>query len=493
MIHQRLNLGIHRSSSTIKCNKMSGTYLVVTDLVIIATVVFGAQLTWFGTESRDVGTLHLGNADIRLTYMVLSIILILGWMGALSLVGIHDDRNIGSGLAEYKSIVDATIRLFGTVAIIDLLFKVDLSRGYLLISFPLGLVLLLSSRWLWNQWLRSMRAKGECLHRAVIVGESFKSQHVANQIGRDPSAGFAIVGIATDSVRGVASSDETVFLTDFSSRSVIAIVDDVEADSIILTSGDKLAPEGLRELGWAAAERGLELIVAPALTDVAGPRIHTRPVAGLPLIHIDYPEISGLNYWVKRTFDVVGSVLLLAVLSPLLLLVSLAIKVTSSGPVFFAHERVGQDGKPFLMLKFRSMVVNADAQLKELLEEQGTADKPLFKVENDPRITPIGRLIRRYSIDELPQLFNSLMGSMTLVGPRPQVAEEVALYNDAAFRRLMVKPGLTGLWQVSGRSDLSWEDAIRLDLYYVENWSLTGDLMILLKTFKAVLKRDGAY
>ena len=216
-------------------------------------------------------------------------------------------------------------------------------------------------------------------------------------------------------------------------------------------------------------------------------------MAGLPLIHIDYPEISGLNYWVKRTFDVVGSALLLLVLSPVLLLVSLVIKVTSPGPVFFTHERVGQDGKPFRMLKFRSMVVNADAQLKKLLEEQGTADKPLFKVENDPRITPIGRFIRRYSIDELPQLFNSLVGSMSLVGPRPQVAGEVALYDDKAFRRLMVKPGLTGLWQVSGRSDLSWEDAIRLDLYYVENWSLTGDLMIMFKTFKAVLKSDGAY
>ncbi len=484
---------IQQPASAKKWNKKFGICLAVSDLVIISVVVFGARFVWLGAKFRDVGLLHLESFNVQLTYTVLSIILIIGWMGALSFLGARDYRIVGSGLTEYKNITDATIRLFGTIAIVDLLLKIDLSRGFLLISFPLGLALLLLSRWLWRRWLGTMRAKGRCLHRALVVGESFKSQHVAKQISRDPSAGFAIVGIATDSVRGVVSSEETVFLTDFSSRSVTAIVDDVEADSIILTSGDKPGPEGLRELGWAAEERGLELIVAPALTDIAGPRIHTRPVAGLPLIHIDYPEISGLNYWVKRSFDVVGSALLLAILSPVLALVALTIKVTNPVPVFFTHDRIGQDGKPFHMLKFRSMVVNADAQLKKLLEEQGTADKPLFKVENDPRITPIGRFIRRYSIDELPQLFNSLVGSMSLVGPRPQVAGEVALYDDKAFRRLMVKPGLTGLWQVSGRSDLSWEDAIRLDLYYVENWSLTGDLMIMFKTFKAVLKSDGAY
>lgn len=481
-----------KPSKSNKWNKRFEAHLALTDLAIISAVVLGGQLIWFGAEFRNVALLHLASVDVQLTYTTLSIILILGWMGVLSLLGARDYRTVGSGLAEYKSIADATIRLFGTVAIVDLLLKIDLSRGYLLISLPLGLVLLWLSRWLWRQWLGSMRAKGKCLYRALIVGESFKSQHVADQISRDLSAGFTVVGIATDSIAGNLT-EEPVFFTDFSSQSVIAVVDDVEADSIILASGDKPGPQGLRELGWAADERGLEVIVAPALTDIAGPRIHTRPVAGLPLIHIDYPEISGINYWVKRIFDVVGSALLLMILSPVLVLVALTIKVTNPGPVFFAHERIGQDGKPFRMLKFRSMIVNADVQLKVLLEEQGTADKPLFKVENDPRITPIGRFIRRYSIDELPQLFNSLMGSMSLVGPRPQVAGEVALYDDTAFRRLMVKPGLTGLWQVSGRSDLSWEDAIRLDLYYVENWSLTGDLMILLKTFKAVVKSDGAY
>jgi lipopolysaccharide/colanic/teichoic acid biosynthesis glycosyltransferase len=173
-------------------------------------------------------------------------------------------------------------------------------------------------------------------------------------------------------------------------------------------------------------------------------------------------------------------------LSPVLLVVALTVKLTSPGPIFYRQERIGRGGKPFGMIKFRSMIVNADAQLATLLEQQGTSDKPLFKVTDDPRITPVGRFIRKYSIDELPQLFNVFLGEMSLVGPRPQRPAEVALYDDIAHRRLRVKPGMSGLWQVSGRSALSWEDALRLDLYYVENWSLASDIIILFRTFKAV-------
>ncbi|MDF2994129.1 MAG: gumD, partial [Microbacterium sp.] len=170
-----------------------------------------------------------------------------------------------------------------------------------------------------------------------------------------------------------------------------------------------------------------------------------------------------------------------------LIAVAIAVSTTSSGPLLYRQQRIGQHGRPFSMLKFRSMRVGAERELKALLDAQGTSEKPLFKVKDDPRITPVGRFIRKYSLDELPQLFNVLGGSMSIVGPRPQIAAEVALYTDAARRRLLARPGLTGLWQVSGRSSLDWEDAVRLDLYYVENWSLVGDLAILAKTAKAVL------
>jgi exopolysaccharide biosynthesis polyprenyl glycosylphosphotransferase len=231
--------------------------------------------------------------------------------------------------------------------------------------------------------------------------------------------------------------------------------------------------------------------MAPSLTDISGPRIHMRPVAGLPLVHIETPRFEGSKQARKRALDIVGSLSLIAVLMPLIASVALAVKLTSSGPLFYRQTRIGINGKPFGMIKFRSMVVNAHDQLAELLAAQGTSGTPLFKITDDPRITPIGRFMRKYSIDEVPQLFNVLRGDMSLVGPRPQVAGEVELYDEAARRRLNVKPGMTGLWQVSGRSTLSWEDAIRLDLYYVENWSFTGDLALLARTVQAVVAPGG--
>jgi exopolysaccharide biosynthesis polyprenyl glycosylphosphotransferase len=251
-------------------------------------------------------------------------------------------------------------------------------------------------------------------------------------------------------------------------------------------------PKDLRRLGWELAARDIGMILAPALTDVAGPRIHTQPVAGLPLIHVSTPKLMGGKKVAKRSFDLIAAGVLTAILSPVFLLLALMVKLTDGGPIFYRQERIGLRGTTFKMLKFRSMRVDADAQLHELLAAQGAGDTPLFKVENDPRITPLGRILRKYSLDELPQLLNVLGGSMSLVGPRPQREGEVALYDDAAHRRLYVSPGMSGLWQVSGRSNLTWEESIRLDLYYVENWSLMVDVIILFKTFKAVFASTGA-
>ncbi len=232
--------------------------------------------------------------------------------------------------------------------------------------------------------------------------------------------------------------------------------------------------------------------MAPALTDVAGPRIRTRPVAGLPLIHVEPPDFTGSAKFVKVLADKLIALTALVLLSPVLLIIALAVAMTSRGPVLFRQRRVGQDGEEFDVFKFRTMVSGADRmvdQLAALNEGNGL----LFKIRRDPRVTPVGRFLRRYSLDELPQLFNVLAGSMSVVGPRPPLPSEVAQYDGDVARRLLVKPGITGLWQVSGRSDLSWEDGIRLDLYYVENWSLTTDLLIMWKTLGAVLRARGAY
>ncbi|MDQ0100641.1 exopolysaccharide biosynthesis polyprenyl glycosylphosphotransferase [Paenarthrobacter nicotinovorans] len=263
-------------------------------------------------------------------------------------------------------------------------------------------------------------------------------------------------------------------------------------DAVAISAGANIHPKDLRKLGWELAARDIGMILAPALTDVAGPRIHTQPVAGLPLIHVSTPKLTGGKKVAKRTFDIVLAGSLLVMLAPLFVVLALLVRITSPGPVFYRQARVGLRGTTFHMMKFRSMRVNADSELEALLKAQGSDSRPLFKVENDPRITPLGRVLRKYSLDELPQLLNVLGGSMSLVGPRPQRDGEVALYDDAAHRRLYVSPGMSGLWQVSGRSNLSWEESIRLDLYYVENWSLMGDVIILFRTFKAVFVSTGA-
>jgi exopolysaccharide biosynthesis polyprenyl glycosylphosphotransferase len=259
-----------------------------------------------------------------------------------------------------------------------------------------------------------------------------------------------------------------------------------------VTASADFGPRAVRTLSWQLESTETRLVLAPALTDIAGPRIHTQPVGGLPLIHVDRPTYRGAHKALKKSFDLVGAALLVVLLAPVLVAVSIAIKATSPGPVFFRQERVGVDGKSFRMIKFRSMVADAESRLTMLKAQgQDRGNDVLFKMRDDPRVTGIGRVIRKFSIDELPQLFNVLVGQMSLVGPRPPLASETEQYADEVHRRLLVKPGMTGLWQVSGRSDLSWEESVRLDLYYVENWSITGDIAIIWRTFRALT--HGAY
>jgi len=247
------------------------------------------------------------------------------------------------------------------------------------------------------------------------------------------------------------------------------------------------------ELSWSLEPGGQHLVVAPSLSGIGGPRIHTRPVVGFPLIHVETPTYSGQKLFAKRFFDVLAGSLMVVVASPILLVIALLVKVTSPGPVFFLQDRVGLNGKPFRMIKFRSMVVDAEARLEQLSSPRDRGNSMLFKMKDDPRVTRVGGLLRRFSLDELPQLINVVKGDMALVGPRPPLAREVEKYARHVHRRFLVKPGITGLWQTSGRSNLSWEDSVRLDLFYVENWSMTGDLIILWRTARAVLSRDGAY
>ncbi|MFD1715604.1 sugar transferase [Amnibacterium flavum] len=459
--------------------------LILSDTLAVIWAVAGTQLLWFGLGQEPLATRT--TEPVAVSYFVVSVIVALLWTLILHMSGSRDHRVIGAEFTEYRRVINASLALFGGLALIAYLFQIDLARGYFLTALPLGLIALLATRWSWRQWLNLQRRTGAFSFRVVLVGSQASVVHLAAELAREPSAGYHVVGAL------IPDSDPPKIIPGTHIRvwsdldEIHSAMDEVGADTVAITGNADISPERLRQLSWSLEPARRHLVVAPSLTDIAGPRIHTRPVAGLPLIHVETPRFDGSKVVRKRIFDVLGSGALVLALSPLLLGIALLVKLSSPGPVFYRQERIGLNGVPFGMLKFRSMRPGADAELAALLAAQGTSDKPLFKVKNDPRITPIGRILRKYSLDELPQLLNVVLGDMSLVGPRPQIAGEVALYDSSAERRLLLKPGMSGLWQVSGRSSLSWEDAIRLDLYYVENWSITGDVIILWRTARAVV------
>ncbi|MDY7540920.1 sugar transferase [Cryobacterium sp. 5B3] len=467
--------------------------LVITDLLVLIWVVFGVQILWFGLDTADLA-FRGSTAGLSLNYTAVSVILIASWMTMLGVYGSRGYRVLGTGPDEYKLIANSSLRLFGLLAIVAFLFHIDVARGYILIAFPMGTLVLFFSRWMWRQWLVVQRLRGRFTSRVILVGSQVSASGINRELSRQPGAGYLVVGVCVPSgFRGEFLPDTQIpVLGDVDSLEVA--LDTVCADTVVVTSSAELSPMRMRELSWSLEPGKHHLVVAPSLTDIGGPRIHTRPVAGLPLIHVETPRYEGLTLFAKRAFDVFGSGLLILVLTPLLVAICIAIGLSGSGPIFFRQERIGINGERFRMLKFRSMIVGAELKLEEMRGQQvSDGNSVLFKMKHDPRVTPVGHYLRRFSLDELPQLFNVLLGKMSLVGPRPPLEIEVEKYDTHVHRRFLVKPGITGLWQISGRSNLSWEDSVRLDLYYVENWSIMGDLIILWRTARAVLVRDGAY
>ena len=467
-------------------------YLRITDLLVLIWVVLGVQIAWFGFSSANVSI--AGEHQITISYTAVSLLLIVAWMIALDAVGSRGYRVVGTGTQEYRLVADAATRLFGVVALVAFLFRVDFARGYVLIAFPLGLVVLALSRWMWRQWLNVQRQTGRFSSRVILIGSTESAAHISEELDRQPEAGYLVVGICIPGDLEQAKSPTTRVHRFGRLEDLQAMMKILAADTVIVTSTDELSPQRVRELSWSLEPGRQHLVMAPSLTDIGGPRIHTRPVSGLPLIHVETPKYDGRKLFAKRAFDIASSLLLILALLPVFLPIAVAIRFGSRGPILFHQERVGMKGLPFNMIKFRSMVPNAEERLVDLESKSRTeGNSVMFKMRDDPRITSLGRFLRRFSLDELPQLFNVLAGSMSLVGPRPPLEREVRKYESHVHRRFLVKPGITGLWQVSGRSNLSWEDTVRLDLYYVENWSITGDLVILWRTGRAVIAREGAF
>lgn len=463
------------------------TLLRVTDLLVLVWVVYGTQIAWFGFGNAQVAI----REDSRITdisYWLFSAGLIAVWMWTLSLADTRDHRIIGAGAEEYARIARASLSLFGVIAIIAFLTRVDVARGFLLLSLPVGVGLLLLSRWLCRQWLVAKRSAGEYSARVLLVGSEASVTHLARELQRMPGSGYRVVGACVPSGRVAGTVHGTSIPIMGSVDAVPQALAATDADTVAVTSTDELPPDKVKQISWGLEAGRQHLVLAPSIVDIAGPRIQTRPVAGVPLMHVETPRFSRGQLFLKRTVDILASTAGVIVLSPLLLALAITVRLSSQGPVFFRQKRVGLRGREFTMLKFRSMVVDAEDMLEQLAKQQrDSGNEVLFKMKNDPRVTPVGRVMRKFSLDELPQLFNVIGGSMSLVGPRPPLPSEVERYADHVHRRFLVKPGITGLWQVSGRSSLSWEESVRLDLSYVENWSLVSDLIILARTARAAL------
>jgi exopolysaccharide biosynthesis polyprenyl glycosylphosphotransferase len=425
-----------------------------------------------------------------LSYALFAALFPLLWEMATTLSGAYDDRFFGIGSDEFRKVLNAGVSLTAGLAVLSYALNNELSRIFLVIAVPGVTGLNLAGRFLLRKWLHNARDEGRFMLGVVAVGHESGVTDLIIELSRDRYHGMRVIAacLADPAGRSAVAGVPVVGGLD----DVASAVRRCAADAVAVTACPEIDAAKLRGLAWELEKTRTDLCVAPSLLDVAGPRTTVRPTAGLTLLHVDHPQISGARLALKNLFDRVMAALALLLLSPLLLALAVIIRLHDKGPALFVQTRVGKDGRTFRLFKFRTMVVDAE-RLLAALQESNEHDGVLFKIRHDPRITPLGARLRKWSLDELPQLVNVVFGDMSLVGPRPPLPTEAEKYADHVRRRLVVKPGLTGLWQVNGRSDLSWEESVRLDLRYVENWSFALDLQILWKTISVIIRGPGAY
>jgi len=429
-------------------------------------------------------------SNVTSMYLALSLALPVLWVAALWLAGAYDVRFIGTGSDEFRKVLNAGIGLTAAVAIFSYTINLELSRAYVVIALPSLTLFDMLARFALRKRLVRRRMHGKSMHRVVAVGHELAVADLVTELGRDRYHGLNVMGAC---VVQPGELDELAGVPVYGGLDdITAAVKAFGADTVAVTACPEMNGIRLRGLAWELEKTGTDLCVSPALLDVAGPRTTIRPTAGLTLLHVDHPQLTGIRLVIKDLFDRCAAAAALVMLAPVMALLAITIRLHDGGPALFSQVRIGKDGREFRIYKFRTMVVDAEKQQAELLTINDS-DGVLFKLRKDPRVTAVGAYLRRWSMDELPQLFNVFLGDMSLVGPRPAVPDEVAKYADHVRRRLVVKPGLTGLWQVNGRSDLSWDESVRLDLRYAENWSFALDLQILWKTISALVKGAGAY
>ena len=396
---------------------------------------------------------------------------------------------LGQGAEEFHRLGRALITAAVLIATVGIGLDATGFRCWVFGAIPAIALLTFPVRYLLRQLLHRRRQSGRCLLPVLVAGSMHTAADLIERTRRAPHNGWRVEAVCTDSldagqIHGVPVVGGLEKLADQVCQGGYRVV--------AVTPDPYWTPGRLQRLAWQLEGTPTEMVVAPMLMEVAGPRVHVTGVLGLPLLRVAAPTFSGARRVIKEIIDRTVALLLLLILAPIFMVISALIVLFDGKAVFYRQRRIGKGGKPFTIIKFRTMVVDADHRRADLLSSN-EASGPLFKLRRDPRITPVGSVLRRFSLDELPQLINVLGGTMSLVGPRPPLPEEVADYEPDVRRRLLVKPGMTGLWQVSGRSNLGWEESVRLDLRYVEDWSLALDALILWKTARAVLRGQGAY
>jgi exopolysaccharide biosynthesis polyprenyl glycosylphosphotransferase len=414
----------------------------------------------------------------------------LGFLASLWLARCYEVRVASVGTEEVRRSLVGSARLAGVLGVVAYLSSWIAARSLLLVALPVTVLVIVLVRVAARVHLARMRSRGEGRRRVLVLGTERSAAEMIRNLALSKVDAFDVVGVLTDASLGDEVEGVPVLgRTSDVRRAVISS----SASAIIVAPWSPISQDGVRRLSWDTADLGVELYLSPNVMDVAGSRINVQITAGVPMLHIDAPEFGGVARVVKTVFDRTAAMLGLILISPVLLAIAIAVRASSPGPAIFRQERVGKGGTTFTMYKFRSMREDAEQVLDAVAEQNKHDGGPMFKATDDPRVTRCGAFIRRYSLDELPQLWNVVKGDMALVGPRPPLPREVSQYDDTAHRRLLVRPGLTGLWQVSGRSDLTWEESVRLDLYYIDNWSVVSDIAILGRTGSAVINGKGAY
>jgi exopolysaccharide biosynthesis polyprenyl glycosylphosphotransferase len=470
---------------------------IITDVGAgVAGVVAGVLARESIVTDRWTANATSAQAAVASVPWVIYLLLVAVWVATLTAHGAYATRYVGAGNEEYRAVFRSAGVLVALMAGMVFFLQLPVSRVVVSVAVPVMLVLSTGARWGLRRSIANRREAGACLEATLLVGDVASVRDMAEHILREPSeSGMWVVGACVSDLDdpAVAELRANGIPVLGSQHDTLDVVERCGVEAVAVASNPEMNGQALRRLGWSLEQQDVDLLIAPGIVEVAGPRLTMRPAAGVPMLHIERPVSSGLRYGVKLLADRVIALLLIVLASPVLIAIAVLIKRDSAGPALFTQNRVGEGGRIFQMIKFRTMVVDAEARLAELEHDQDDGNGVLFKLRTDPRVTRVGSVLRRFSLDELPQLFNVLRGEMSLVGPRPPLASEVDTYESDAVRRLRVRPGMTGLWQVSGRSDLSWGDSVRLDLWYVDNWSLALDAQILFRTANAVFQGRGAY